>query len=360
MTASDSGRTPDIRPDRRTLEVVQQHVQDQRNAGATPLPPHGASQGFRGRFRMNPDDLRAVLAAVASGTLDIDAAVHRLGSQADRTSPTADTARQPRPAGAAGAAGAAGDGEGWVDLGFARVDTDRGLRTGDPEVVYAAGKSPRQIVAIVATLRAAEADRPTLVTRADAATVEALRAAWPDLHTTLPGVPGAPEAPAPDPAVARTQTVVVGDWPVSRGRVVVVAAGTSDAPVAHEAAVTARASGAGVEVLTDVGVAGIHRLLAHRATLATADCLVVVAGMEGALPSVVGGLVGTPAVAVPTSVGYGASFGGLAALLAMLNSCAPGVAVCNIDNGFGAGLFAARVARRGPGGRCGGSQDMSS
>jgi pyridinium-3,5-biscarboxylic acid mononucleotide synthase len=125
----------------------------------------------------------------------------------------------------------------------------------------------------------------------------------------------------------------------------VVSAGTSDAPVAAEAALTARVHGTAVSVVTDVGVAGLHRLLAVRDELAAADCLVVVAGMEGALPSVVGGLVGVPIVAVPTSVGYGSSFGGLAALLAMLNSCAPGVTVVNIDNGFGAGLFAARVAR---------------
>jgi hypothetical protein len=138
----------------------------------------------------------------------------------------------------------------------------------------------------------------------------------------------------------------VGALPAPRGQVLVVAAGTSDAPVAAEAAFVARAFGAGVERVDDVGVAGIHRLLAVRESLDAADCLVVVAGMEGALPSVVGGLTGVPLVAVPTSVGYGTSYGGLAALLAMLNSCAPGVVVCNIDNGFGAGVFAARVARR--------------
>jgi NCAIR mutase (PurE)-related protein len=130
------------------------------------------------------------------------------------------------------------------------------------------------------------------------------------------------------------------------GRVVVVSAGTSDGPVAAEAAFTARAAGVEVRQLSDVGVAGLHRLLGERGVLEDADCLVVVAGMDGALPSAVGGLVGVPLVAVPTSVGYGASFGGVAALLAMLNSCAPGVTVVNIDNGFGAGLFAARVARR--------------
>jgi NCAIR mutase (PurE)-related protein len=144
-------------------------------------------------------------------------------------------------------------------------------------------------------------------------------------------------------AVARAATL--GPLPQPRGCVAVVSAGTSDAPVAAEAALTARVYGAGVTRVDDIGVAGLHRVLAARGDLESADCLVVVAGMEGALPSVVGGLTGVPLVAVPTSVGYGASFGGLAALLGMLNSCAPGVTVVNIDNGYGAGVFAARVAR---------------
>jgi NCAIR mutase (PurE)-related protein len=142
------------------------------------------------------------------------------------------------------------------------------------------------------------------------------------------------------------RTAVLGEPPALRGTVAVVSAGTSDAPVAAEAATTARVFGAGVDLITDVGVSGLHRVMGVRDRLDAADCLIVVAGMEGALPSVVGGLVGVPLVAVPTSVGYGASFGGVAALLAMLNSCAPGVTVVNIDNGFGAGVFAARVARR--------------
>jgi len=142
--------------------------------------------------------------------------------------------------------------------------------------------------------------------------------------------------------------LAVGRLPEPRGEVTVVSAGTSDEPVAAEAAFVARVFGAGTSRVTDVGVAGIHRLLAVRAELDGADCLIVVAGMDGALPSAVGGLTGVPLVAVPTSVGYGASFGGLAALLTMLNSCAPGVVVTNIDNGFGAGVFAARVARRRP------------
>lgn len=213
------------------------------------------------------------------------------------------------------------------DLGFARVDLDRAVRTGDPEVVYGAGKTPEQVVGILRTLHDRHPDRAVLATRLDEATMTALAA-----------------ADATVDRVARAATM--GPLPVTQGTVTVVSAGTSDAPVAAEAALTARVHGAGVEQIPDVGVAGLHRLLGVRDRLEHADCLVVVAGMEGALPSVVGGLVGVPLVAVPTSVGYGASFGGVAALLAMLNSCAPGVTVVNIDNGYGAGVFAARVARR--------------
>jgi len=214
----------------------------------------------------------------------------------------------------------------FTDLGFARVDTHRAVRTGDPEVVYGAGKSPEQTVAIVAALLAAGGQRPALVTRAPAATIAAIRDSYPD-------------------AQVEGSTVLVGPLPQPRGMVAVVTAGTSDAQVGAEATLTLRAFGAGVNPIRDVGVAGLHRLLDKRSDLDAADCVIVIAGMEGALPSVVGGLVGTPVIAVPTSVGYGASFGGLAALLGMLNSCAPGVVVCNIDNGFGAGVFAARVAR---------------
>jgi NCAIR mutase (PurE)-related protein len=214
------------------------------------------------------------------------------------------------------------------DLGYARLDTGRASRTGDPEVVYGSGKSPAQVVEILRTLHAAHPDRAVLATRLSDDALAALDA-------ELPGV-------SIDP-VARAATL--GPLPQPRGCVAVVSAGTSDAPVAAEAALTARVYGAGVTLVNDVGVAGLHRVLAARADLESADCLVVVAGMEGALPSVVGGLTGVPLVAVPTSVGYGASFGGLAALLGMLNSCAPGVTVVNIDNGYGAGVFAARVAR---------------
>jgi len=215
------------------------------------------------------------------------------------------------------------------DLGFARVDVDRASRTGDAEVVFGQGKTPEQVVAILRTLHAQHPDRAVLATRLDE---EALA----QVATSLPDAELHPVARA----------VTLGPLPTAQGTVVVVSAGTSDAPVAAEAALTVRVHGAGVDVIEDVGVAGVHRLLAVRDRLEQADCLVVVAGMEGALPSVVGGLVGVPLVAVPTSVGYGASFGGIAALLAMLNSCAPGVTVVNIDNGYGAGVFAARVARQ--------------
>ena len=224
---------------------------------------------------------------------------------------------------------ASGPLSGYADLGFARLDAHRGLRTGDPEVVYAAGKTTDQVLTLLHALVEAPGERPAVATRLDAEMLARVAATFPS--ALVDEVAGC---------------VAVGALPQQRGDVVVVSAGTSDDRVAAEAAFVARAFGAGVRRLCDVGVAGIHRLLAERDVLAEADCLVVVAGMEGALPSVVGGLVGTPMVAVPTSVGYGASFGGIAALLAMLNSCAPGVTVVNIDNGFGAGVFAARVARR--------------
>jgi hypothetical protein len=214
------------------------------------------------------------------------------------------------------------------DLGYARLDTGRASRTGDPEVVYGAGKTPAQVVEILRTLHDAHPEQAVLATRLSPECLAAVLAELPD---------------AVADEVARA--VTLGPMPQPCGMVAVVSAGTSDAPVAAEAALTARVYGAGVTLVNDVGVAGLHRVLGVRDELERADCLVVVAGMEGALPSVVGGLTGVPLVAVPTSVGYGASFGGLAALLAMLNSCAPGVTVVNIDNGYGAGVFAARVAR---------------
>jgi pyridinium-3,5-biscarboxylic acid mononucleotide synthase len=216
-----------------------------------------------------------------------------------------------------------------ADLGFARVDVDRAARTGDPEVVYGAGKTPDQVVAILRALHEKHPERAVLATRLSPETAELVAQELPEATVD---------------AVARAATL--GPLPTPRGTVAVVAAGTSDAPVAAEAALTIAVHGAGVERIDDVGVAGLHRLLGVRDRLEAADCLVVIAGMEGALPSVVGGLVGVPMVAVPTSVGYGASLGGVAALLAMLNSCAPGVTVVNIDNGYGAGVHAARVARQ--------------
>ena len=213
------------------------------------------------------------------------------------------------------------------DLGFARVDLDRAARTGDAEVVYGEGKTTEQIVSILTTLHSHHPDRAVLATRLSDEALHAVAAVGAEIDR-----------------VARAATL--GPLPTARGLVAVVSAGTSDAPVAAEVALTARVHGAGVDTVTDVGVAGLHRLLGVRERFEQADCVVVVAGMEGALPSVVGGLVGVPLVAVPTSVGYGASFGGIAALLGMLNSCAPGVTVVNIDNGYGAGVFAARVARQ--------------
>lgn len=217
----------------------------------------------------------------------------------------------------------------FVDLGHTRLDTHRQLRCGHPEVVFGSGKTADELVDI-ARASLAHHDR-LLVTRVDDAAARRLTDEIPR---------------ARHHARARLVTVEPADGIAQRGLVLVVSAGTSDGPVAEEALITARMHGARAEHLRDVGVAGIHRLLAHTDDLQRADALVVVAGMEGALPSVVGGLVDRPVIAVPTSIGYGTSFGGLAALLAMLNSCAAGVTVVNIDNGFGAGCAAARIAMR--------------
>ena len=211
------------------------------------------------------------------------------------------------------------------DLRFARVDLHRSLRHGVPEAVFCQGKSPEQVVAIVTRL--AESHDNILATRAEPAVIEALRGS---------GLPCDVHADA--------RLVVVR--PAVRdgvGLIMVVSAGTSDSPVAEEAAVTAEAMGNRVERLYDCGVAGLHRLVPHLDRLNEANAIIAVAGMEGALPSVIGGLVDRPLIAVPTSVGYGASFGGVAALLAMLNSCAPGVSVVNIDNGYGAAAQANQI-----------------
>lgn len=247
---------------------------------------------------MDESRLREMLESLQTGALSIDDALERL-----RDLP-------------------------YEDIGFAALDHHRALRTGYPEVVFGLGKTPEQIAAIAERL-AAQNDR-LLVTRA---TVEAYRAV---------------KERVPDAVYHADARAITLDrsGEARRSGVVICCAGTSDVPVAEEAAVTAELMGSAVDRMYDVGVAGIHRLLDKTERLRAAKALVVVAGMEGALPSVVGGLVAAPVIAVPTSVGYGASFGGLAPLLAMLNSCAAGVAVVNIDNGFGAGYMAAVINRQ--------------
>ncbi len=227
-----------------------------------------------------------------------------------------------------GKANITGIGPSTADLGFARLDLDRVTRTGDPEVVFGAGKTPEQIVASMSRLHEAHPDRAILATRVDATAREHCRR-----HLS--------EAQVDDLA----RTVVLGEPPTGRGRVAVVCAGTSDLPVAQECATTVTVFGAEPDLIVDVGVAGIHRLLSQVERIGTADAIVAVAGMEAALPSVLGGLCGAPLIAVPTSIGYGWHMDGLTALLAMLNTCAAGVVTVNIDNGFGAGVAAARIAR---------------
>ncbi len=248
---------------------------------------------------MTPEKLREVLASVASSQLSVDDALDRL-----RVLP-------------------------FEDLGFAKVDHHRALRTGIPEVILAEGKTAAQVAQIAARVRD-DGDR-VLITRLDPQAAVEVLAAVPELtYREVPRLALLESGRAARPG---------------RGMVLVLAAGTSDLRVAEEAAVTAEYMGSEVERVYDVGVAGLHRLLAHAATLRRARVVIAVAGMEGALASVVGGLVERPVIAVPTSIGYGASFGGLAALLAMLNSCAAGITVVNIDNGFGAGIAAALINR---------------
>ena len=212
------------------------------------------------------------------------------------------------------------------DLGHTRLDTQREHRCGAAEVVYGEGKTREQVLEIVRALL--ETSPRVLVTRLGTDAAAFVRREIPDANYH---------------PLSRTLAIERDLAREGEGLVIVACAGTSDLPVAEEAAISARFHGAKVELLRDVGVAGLHRLLAHTSELQSARVIVAVAGMEGALPSVVAGLVAVPVIAVPTSVGYGASFGGLAALLAMLNSCAAGVAVVNIDNGFGAGALAARI-----------------
>ncbi|HEX3702202.1 MAG TPA: nickel pincer cofactor biosynthesis protein LarB [Vicinamibacterales bacterium] len=249
---------------------------------------------------MNESQLRTLLDAVASGATDAGSAQRQL----------LDVLRS-RP---------------YDDLGFARVDHHRAVRQGFPEVILGLGKTPAQIAAIAAEI--ARKGSTLLVTRATAAAYDAVRAQVPDA------------AYYADASIIafRQQDIAPG-----HGTILIAAAGTSDLPVAEEAARTAELMGNPVERMYDVGVAGLHRLLGERARLEAARVIIVVAGMEGALPSVVSGLVSVPVIAVPTSIGYGASFGGLAALLGMLNSCASGVSVVNIDNGFGAANIASLI-----------------
>ena len=249
---------------------------------------------------MTPDHIREILEAVSKGSLPVEEALQTL-----RDLP-------------------------FEDLGFAKIDHHRALRRGFPEVIFGPGKARDQIRDIA--VRLAERGHNVLITKTTA-----------EVHHAVADV--LPEARWHEDAraivVARQAST---DLPA---RILVMSAGTSDVPVAAEAALTAELMGARVDRLYDVGVAGLHRLTAHRELLAAADAVIVVAGMEGALPSVVSGLVAVPVVAVPTSIGYGASFGGLAALLAMLNSCSSGIAIVNIDNGFGAGYLAALMMLRG-------------
>ena len=217
----------------------------------------------------------------------------------------------------------------YEDAGFAKIDHHRSLRLGLPEVIYAAGKTPAQVAEIFARMAGTGAN--VMATRADAASWDAVRERVPA---------------AKYHAEARIIGLAAASTAKPSGRISVVCAGTSDLPVAEEAAVSAEYLGLQVDCLVDVGVAGLHRILSHTDVLARAQAVIVCAGMEGALPSVVGGLVAAPVIAVPTSVGYGAAFGGVAALLGMLNSCSPNVCVVNIDNGFGAAYVAAMAVRR--------------
>lgn len=253
---------------------------------------------------MNRSQVREVLEKVRSGALNVDKALEHL-----RILP-------------------------FEEMGFATIDHHREIRTGFPEVIFCQGKTVEQVVAIAEKITSAGSD--LLATRASREMYEAVRERIPETEYN---------------ELAKTislfKKTTLPDEAEKRGTILVMSAGTSDVPVAEEAAVTAQALGNRVERIFDVGVAGIHRLFAHREKIEAANVIIVVAGMEGALASVVGGLVDKPVVAVPTSVGYGASFHGLTALLGMLNSCAAGVTVVNIDNGFGAGYAASLMNRIG-------------
>ena len=241
-------------------------------------------------------EVKSILESVRSGVLTVDDALLRLKA------------------------------EPFADIGFAKVDLHRAVRQGQPEVIYGAGKTPQQMISILRTMLDNHQKR-VLITRLSKDAADEIAADLPICYHES----------------ARAATLGDNPVPDGIGQIVVAMGGTSDMPVAEEAAITAEFFGNDVCRLYDVGVAGLHRLLAHKETLMRASVIVAVAGMEGALASVIGGLVDCPVIAVPTSVGYGASFGGLTALLSMLNSCAGGVSVVNIDNGFGAGFLAGRI-----------------
>ncbi len=215
----------------------------------------------------------------------------------------------------------------FVDLGFAKIDTHRELRMGAPEAIYCMNKTTNQIIQIVGRMKQ---DSNIIATRVPKESLEEIKKTYPEAKIY-------PEA----------NLFFIGKFPKKTiGKVIIVTAGTSDIPVARESEITARSMGVEVETFFDVGISGIHRILSIRKKLKEADIVIVIAGMEGALPSVVAGLIDTPIIAVPTSVGYGASFNGIAPLLTMLNSCAPGISVVNIDNGYSAGFFAAAVIKK--------------
>lgn len=251
---------------------------------------------------MNPNDLKILLNDLSAGKLSVEEGLEKLA-----TLP-------------------------YENLDIACLDHHRQLRQGTPETILGASKTPAQMITIIDAM--VRRNSNVLVTRLDSDKAKLLLAEFPQ---------GCYDDEARTFTLVQTPIENVG-----RGKILVVCAGTSDLPVAREAAITARMLGNEVDELVDVGVAGIHRLFDQLELLRSAQVLIVVAGMEGALPSVIGGLVATPVIAVPTSVGYGASFGGIAALLGMLNSCASGVTVVNIDNGFGAACAAARINRRTP------------
>lgn len=249
---------------------------------------------------MTSDELRNLLESVRIGRIDVDSAIARLGSPA------------------------------VADLGFAQVDLDRRARCGFPEVIFCEGKTAEWVEGVVRRL--VEAKQDCLGTRVSAEQAAHLAKSFPN---------------ADQDRLARTFWLPTpGERPSPKGRVLVITAGTGDLPVAQEAVVTARAVGCEVELVADVGVAGIHRLLRQRDRISKADVVVVAAGMDGVLPSVVGGLADCPVIAVPTSIGYGAAFAGVAPLLTMLNACSANVAVVNIDAGFKAGYVAALIAKR--------------